>query len=238
MDKLIIFFLIIFGLLMTIIGIVDYKYPNLSWEYSLSRILHVKDGKPTDFHYSSKKIFSIFFMIAGPILMVAGTADLIWGNNATYDIVIEGEEIGIPCAYTDLEALGYQLEPNEKSEILMAGKTSLSYTVINADGEKILIRFGNRGKEDKVITECDVVSVYIEKEYGTDIQLSNGVTLGMSVSNVKSVMGKPDKGSSSIYSDRYVEQKWANEFEVTIGYMEDGGLGTDVSSISIQLNDD
>lgn len=43
MDKLIIIFLIIFGLLMTIIGIVDYKYPNLSWEYSLSRILHVKD---------------------------------------------------------------------------------------------------------------------------------------------------------------------------------------------------
>ncbi len=239
MDKSIMIIFIVFGIIMTVIGIVNLKKPDLGWNLSLSRILNVKGGKPTKFYYASTKISAVFFLILGPLLAVAGSVDLIWGYNATYDIMIDGNEIGIPCAYAELETLGYQLETDEKSKILSAGDVSSSVAVTNSEGDKMLIVIENRDNIDKTKAECDVVSVYVTKSKGPDIQLSNGVTFGMSESKVHSVMGTPERGtgSSSAYSDYYVEQKWANKFEVNIGYKEDGQLGG-VSTIRIQLDND
>lgn len=227
------YFFIIGGIIFAITGFVMYKFPDLDWILSLKRALYVKDGQPTEFYYSMQKFWAIAFMILGPVLSIAGTVDLIWGNSTTYDFLIDGKELSIPCDYDELKAIGYRMDSAEEGKILKAGDSSYMHRAVDENGKVIVIALKNRSSKDRTKAECDVISVYVKEENGPELRLHNGLTFGSDNSEIRKLLGTPDnKLTSSVYSNDYVVKKWGNTFVIGFSYGEKFGVA---DTIKVEL---
>ena len=154
---------------------------------------YLKVGEPTDLFYDIQRLRAIAFIIFGVVMIIVSismSATRVRG----YVVEIDGNELKIPCTYSDIEALGYQIDPYEEIETLRATsknlKNSSTYVVRNAEGKEIKITFENRGEEDRLATECELITIMVYTENGPKLKLPSGVKNRMSESEVKSIMGQ------------------------------------------------
>lgn len=185
--------LIFLGIVLIGLGFFVYKNPDIMWKLSLSRRWYLKGGEPTDLYYSTRKMGAVAYMMIGVVMIILSISLSVTAARG-YVVEIDGSGLKIPCTYSDMEALGYQIDSSEKIEVLRATskklKESATYIAKNADGKEVKITFANRGEEDKIATECELIAINVQEENGPKIKLPNGVTIGMNESEVKSIMGK------------------------------------------------
>lgn len=113
----------------------------------------------------------------------------------TLEFALDGEVYTFPMTYADVEAAGFVIE-DDLSEILESNYYTLSYTAKNAEGEQFYVRFKNFTDTDKALKDCDIYGFSFEvqdyRDVNPDVTLCNGVTFGMTVDEVKAIMGEPD----------------------------------------------
>lgn len=184
---------ILIGIVLIGIGIYTFKHPDFRWKISLSRRWYLKGGEPTDLYYENQRMRAVAYIFIG-VIMILLSISMSVTKARGYVIEIDGNELRMPCTYSDMEALGYQIDPEEEIETLRATsknlKNSSTYTVKNAEGKEIIVTFENRGEEDRKATECELIAIRVHEENGPKIKLPNGVKNGMSEEDAKSIMGK------------------------------------------------
>lgn len=184
---------ILIGIVLIGIGIYTFKHPDFRWKISLSRRWYLKGGEPTDLYYENQRMGAVAYIFIG-VIMILLSISMSVTKARGYVIEIDGNELRMPCTYSDMEALGYQIDPEEEIETLRATsknlKNSSTYTVKNAEGKEIIVTFENRGEEDRKATECELIAIRVHEENGPKIKLPNGVKNGMSEEDAKSIMGK------------------------------------------------
>lgn len=113
----------------------------------------------------------------------------------TLEFALDGEVYTFPMTYADVEAAGFVID-DDLSEILESNYYTLSYTAENSEGEQIYVRFKNFTDTDKAMKDCDIYGFKFEvedyRDVNPDVTLCNGVTFGMTVDEVKDIMGEPD----------------------------------------------
>ena len=185
--------IILAGLLLIGIGSLIYIHPDLLWELSLSRRWFLKGGEPTELYYSTRKMGAVCYIVIGIIMIIVSICMYIRGTKG-YVIELDGSELKIPCVYSDVVELGYQIDPAEQIVNLRAtssnSKNSASYTVKNEEGKEFRITFENRGTVDCIATECELIAINVSAENGPRMKLPNGVSTKMSENEVKSKMGR------------------------------------------------
>lgn len=185
--------LIFLGIVLIVFGIYIHKHPDFRWNISLSRRWYLKGGEPTDLYYANQRMGAVAYILIG-VLMILLSISMTVTRAKGYVVEIDGNELRMPCTYSDIEALGYQIDSSEEIEMLRATNKNLknysTYVVKNAEGKEIKIMFENRGDEDRPATECELVAITVQEENGPKIKLPNGVKSGMSEEEVKSIMGK------------------------------------------------
>lgn len=184
---------ILIGIVLIGIGIYTFKHPDFRWKISLSRRWYLKGGEPTDLYYENQRMGAVAYIFIG-VIMILLSISMSVTKAGGYVVEIDGNELRMPCTYSDMEALGYQIDPEEEIETLRATsknlKNSSTYTVKNAEGKEIIVTFENRGEEDRKATECELIAIRVHEENGPKIKLPNGVKNGMSEEDAKSIMGK------------------------------------------------
>lgn len=184
---------ILIGIVLIGIGIYTFKHPDFRWKISLSRRWYLKGGEPTDLYYENQRMGAVAYIFIG-VIMILLSISMSVTKARGYVVEIDGNELRMPCTYSDMEALGYQIDPEEEIETLRATsknlKNSSTYTVKNAEGKEIIVTFENRGEEDRKATECELIAIRVHEENGPEIKLPNGVKNGMSEEDAKSIMGK------------------------------------------------
>ena len=212
---------IMIGIIMIVGGFFLYKHPDIMWKLSLARRWYLKDGEPTELYYSSRRLGAVFYIIFG-IVMIILSISMSVTEARGYVLEIDGEELKIPCTYADMEALGYQIDPAEEIRTLRAtgsnNKESSTYIVRNAEGKEIKITIENRGDEDRIATECELIAIYVSKENGPRIELPNGVRIGMTESEIKSIMGKGTPRGVASSAAEYMETVSFDTYKINVVY--------------------
>lgn len=227
---------IVLGIVMIIFGCYVFKHPETMWNLSLARRWYLKGGEPTDLYYANQKIGAVVNIIIGVALILVSVSMSVTEIRG-YVVEIDGEELKVPCTYSDMEALGYQIDPAEEIKVLHATskniKNGASYTVTNSEGKEITIRFENRGGGDLPATECEIIAIKVESENGPRIKLPNGVKLGMSKEDVESVMGRGTVKGIAGSATEYRESVNFNTYKINIVY--DGSfMSKKASSIRVE----
>lgn len=227
---------IVLGIAMIIFGCYVFKHPDTMWNLSLARRWYLKGGEPTDLYYANQKIEAVVNIIIGVAIILVSISMSVTEIRG-YVVEIDGEELKVPCTYSDMEALGYQIDPAEEIKVLHATskniKNGASYTVTNSEGKEIAIRFENRGGGDLPATECEIIAIKVESENGPRIKLPNGVKLGMSKEDVESVMGRGTVKGIGGSATEYRESVNFNTYKINIVY--DGSfMSKKASSIRVE----
>lgn len=223
-DKMAYGLIAFWGIVLIGIGIFRHIYPDAMWNLSLSRRWYVKGGEPTEFYYTNQKIGAVLEIIIGVALIICSISMSVTEIRG-YVVNIDGQELKIPCLYSDIEALGYQIDSAEEIKTLKATnkniKNSATYMVKNAEGKEFKVTFENRGTVDKVVTECELIAISVEVEKGPKIILPNGVKSGMSESEIKSIMGKGTPRGVGASAAEYRTKVNFNSYKVNIVYNGD-----------------
>ncbi len=185
--------LIVFGIVLIGYGVVVFKHPDILWKLSLERRWYLKGGEPTELYYSTRRMGAVGCMLLGVFMIILSISMIVTGAKG-YVVEIDGSRLKLPCVYSDVEALGYHIDPSEKIETLRATnknrKNYTTYVVKSAEGKEFIITLENRGNEDRIATECELIAIRVQDENGPRIKLPNGVKMGMHESDVKSIMGR------------------------------------------------
>ena len=214
----------VFGIILIGIGSFIFTHPETMWNLSLSRRWYVKGGEPTELYYTNQKIGAVLEIIIGVALIICSISMSVTEIRG-YVVNIDGQELKIPCLYSDIEALGYQIDSAEEIKTLKATnkniKNSATYMVKNAEGKEFKVTFENRGTVDKVVTECELIAISVEVEKGPKLILPNGVKSGMSESEIKSIMGKGTPRGVGASAAEYRTKVNFNSYKVNIVYNGD-----------------
>lgn len=203
--------LIILGICFIVSGIFAYKNPDFAWEHSRKRIWYVEGGKPSEIYYEHQKLSSMFSVLIG-ILLIFFTSLFMLLSIEKYVVEINGNELKLPCSYSDIEALGFTID-SDKEICILGAKDATTYKAVNAAGEEIEIMFDNNGDAEKLATDCKVTAIYVNAESGPDIKLPNGVEFGMRESQVEAIMG-----DVSGFNENYEETVGFKTYEISVGY--------------------
>lgn len=114
----------------------------------------------------------------------------------TLEFALDGVVYTFPMTSADIEAAGFMFDEEDMNETLESNYYTLSYTAENAQGEAFYVRFKNFTDTDKQMKDCDIYGFQFEtldyRDVNPDVTLCNGVTFGMTVDEVKAIMGEPD----------------------------------------------
>lgn len=114
----------------------------------------------------------------------------------TLEFALDGEIYTFPMTLADIEAAGFTIDEEYKSETLESNRYTTSVTAENAAGERFYVRFKNFTDTDKELKDCDIYGFSFEvddyRDVNPDVTICNGVTFGMTVDEVKALMGEPD----------------------------------------------
>lgn len=198
------------------IGFISYgvfikKNPDFVWEHSWERRQYVEDGTPPTARYYEHQKFSIAFCIAIGTLLVFFTSLFMLMSIEKYVVKINGNELKIPCSYSNIQELGFTID-SDKEITTLKKYDSVSYTAINAAGEEIKITFENNRDTEKLATDCKVTAIFVNAEKGPDIELPNGVAFGMRESQVEDIIGPAD------ISKKYEEAIGFKIYEISVGF--------------------
>ncbi len=112
------------------------------------------------------------------------------------EFALDGKVYTWPLTLADVEGAGFKLDDDYKSETLESNRYTTSVSVESEAGERFYIRFKNFTDKDKNLVDCDLYGFGFEVDdyydVNPDVTLCNGVTFGMSVDEVKAIMGEPD----------------------------------------------
>lgn len=90
----------------------------------------------------------------------------------SFQVEINGKSLTVPCAYSDLEALGYSLPEDDD---LKPNTHTIGTYVKNADGDSLHVQFWNGSDNTKKYSECEVCEIEITLENNLDVKLPGGV---------------------------------------------------------------
>lgn len=213
--------LIFLSIVLIGLGVYVYKHPDTSWNISWERRWFLKGGEPTEQYYSYQRFRAIIHIILGVVMIILSISMFATGAKG-YVVEIDGSELKIPCSYSDIEALGYQIDSSEEIETLRATsknlKNSSTYVVKNAEGKEMTITFENRGDVDRIATDCELIAITVHKENGPKIKLPGGVKTGMSESDVKSIMGQGTPKGIAGSAAEYRETVNFNTYKINIAF--------------------
>lgn len=128
--------------------------------------------------------------------------------------------------YEDIKAMGYEIEDEYLEEELEENQYSMSVRATAADESYIYVRFKNftSGAGTRKVPDCEILGISMSRDSWDnqyDAGLGNGVTFGMTVDEVKAIMGEPTSDYKSDDSD-YVsltyeedDQAYANSVDLT-----------------------
>ncbi len=112
------------------------------------------------------------------------------------EFTLDGTTFTFPATCADVEAAGFMFDEEEKKETLEPNYYTLNYIAENEEGERFYVRFKNFTDADKTIGECDIYGFGLEvseyRDVNPDVTMCNGVTFGMTIDQVKDIMGEPD----------------------------------------------
>ncbi len=243
--------LFVLGLICVAAGILALRFPDLEWKLSLSRMMYVKDGKPTPFYYAVQRAGAVLGIFFGGILIIVSIGMLFTGIRG-YVLKVDGNKLKIPCTYEDVQELGFLLDEGKEERTLGSsagsGRVQATYTVRNAEGKEMEITFENRAEEELVVTECTVVGISSNAATGPVIVLPEGIEMGMTEKEARPRMGKiiqnyppvnivgfekpehePDSGTL------FMQEINLNRYEIYLGYSK--GYGEQKKIIEIRVND-
>ena len=108
----------------------------------------------------------------------------------SFQISFDGQVIQLPCAASDLMAIGYSFE-DRASDILETGYMTGSLMKLE-NGNYISTSVYNNSGEATPFTECKIDSIYVKDSVceGQDIRISNGITFGASPEEIKAIYGE------------------------------------------------
>lgn len=114
----------------------------------------------------------------------------------TLEFALDGVIYTFPMTWADVEAAGYQLEDEYRHEVLGSYEYTTSFTAESESGERFNVRFKNFEEGERELQDCYVYGFGFEQSQWRDVNpevtLCNGVTFGMTVEEVKAIMGEPD----------------------------------------------
>lgn len=219
MEKLSIL-LILSGIGFIAHGIFLKKNPDFAWEHSWEKRRYVEDDAPPTKRYYEYQKGSIAFSVAIGCLLIFFTTLFLLMNIEKYVVEINGEELKLPCSYSDVQKLGFSIESDQ--EIRTVEKwDSRTYVVVNDAGEEMKITFENDSDTEKTATACKITEIYVDAEDGPDIRLPNGVTFGMRESQVEDIMGYAGM------NENYEENIGFKTYEISVGYNHTNYINTD-----------
>jgi len=114
----------------------------------------------------------------------------------TLEFALDGKTYTFPMTLADVEAAGFMIDEEYKSEKLESNMYTTSVTAENEAGEQFYVRFKNFTDADKELKDCEIYGFSFEvvdyRDVNPDVTLCNGVTFGMTIDEVKTLMGEPD----------------------------------------------
>lgn len=192
-------------------GIFLKKNPDFAWEYSLEKRRYVEDDAPPTARYYEYQKASVIFSILIGTFLIFFTSLFMLMSIEKYVVEINGNELKLPCSYSDIEELGFTIVSDKEIRTLEK-YDSVSYTAINAVGEELKITFENNGDTEKLATDCKITAIYVTAKDGPDIELPNGVHFGMRESQVEDIMGHTG------INENYEEIIGFKTYEISVGF--------------------
>lgn len=142
----------------------------------------------------------------------------------TLEFALDGEVYTFPMTWSDVEAAGYQIEDEYRHEVLGSYQYTTSLFAESETGERFYVRFKNFAEGERELQDCYVYGFGFEQSAYTDVNpevmLCNGVTFGMTVEEVKEIMGEPNY---------YWENNDPNsDYKIINYYVTDSSLGSEI----------
>ncbi|MCM1084230.1 MAG: hypothetical protein NC393_14265 [Clostridium sp.] len=127
------------------------------------------------------------------------TYDVSFSTNdwTTLEFAWDGAVYQFPMTYQDIVDAGFTIGEQYMGETLDSNEYTMSISAKNDAGEKIYVRFKNFTEQDgRPITDCEIYGFGFDTDEYYDVNpaitICNGVTFGMTVDEVKGIMGEPD----------------------------------------------
>lgn len=132
------------------------------------------------------------------------TYDVNFSTNdwTTLEFAWDGIVYNFPMTYRDVVDAGFTIDEDYLEETLDSYEYTTSIFAENAAGERVYVRFKNFTEEDgRPLSDCEIYGFGFELDEFMDVNpavtICNGITFGMTVDEVKAIMGEPDYYYSS-----------------------------------------
>ncbi len=200
---------LLLGIFCIAYGKYSLKNPDFEWDISWRRQLFVAGGEPTEEYYEVQKRNAKLCIGIG-IAMIVASMFIIFSKIETfvksgeYDVVIDGKKIEIPCDYSDIEKIGYEVDSFQSEYVVefseLDGNSVYTYVVKNKEGKEFEVILENTNDKNDGKNGWTVVGINADSENAPEIALYNGVTNKMNKSEVDSIMNFEESDSGSFFS--------------------------------------
>ena len=132
-----------------------------------------------------------------PEILVPGTKVFSGTDWESYEVLVDGNIIKLPCDYSYIQALGYTVVESDDyilyESLNSNGTGDRTYHVEDKQGRGFGIKSKNQSGFDELPQECDIFGISFEDSYDLpDIEICGGLRMGMTYDEVKSLYGEPD----------------------------------------------
>lgn len=249
------------GVFFFVMGLITLKYPDWGFKYSLSRMLYLKNGEPTEFYYTTAKISAVIYLIAGAGLFIWAVVSGI-SHKDGFTIYVDKQEINLPCNYDDFADIGFTLCDGEDLNAQMT-QDEKTIRLKNSKGKIIKVTFKNIDGTATTIGECEIYRVsasyqtqnfeatynggdplnsssyYVtyattDVDEGPEISLPNGFNTGMNKNSVNTALGSDNYTGNLGTSNAYLIKQGFEHATVRVNF---NSYGTEISSVSIECED-
>lgn len=115
-------------------------------------------------------------------------------NKFSYECVLNGKLIKLPCSVSDIEACGYTISETDRTFEM---ESEINFTVdMTTEKNKISVQIYNANLETKPLEECSVVGITVDD----NIELYGGLKVGTTFEEVEKIYGTK-YAHSGAYSD-------------------------------------
>jgi len=133
---------------------------------------------------------------------ITGNINFSTNDWTTLEFAWDGVVYNFPMTYQDVVDAGFTIGEEYTKETLDSYEYTTSIFAENAAGERIYVRFKNFTEQDgRPLTDCEIYGFGFEldeyRDVNPSVTLCNGITFGMTVDEVKAIMGEPDYYYSS-----------------------------------------
>lgn len=123
-------------------------------------------------------------------------------NKFSYECVLNGKLIKLPCSVSDIEACGYAIDEADRAFEM---ESEINFTIdMTMEKNKIFVQIYNANLETKALGECSVVGITVDD----NIELYGGLKVGTSFETVERIYGTK-YAHSGTYSDSEADSFFA-----------------------------